>query len=226
MKKTYFLSLILLIVFTIPESFLHSRPGMGGSYRSSTSSSSSSSYRSSSSNSYTRSNYRSSGSSTPSSDSSPSIRSSDLDFSVSVVTSPTWDIKLKLQKEGSISVEESFSPSEIKVNTYVQKLDPDILKGIITISPPNREKTISRYLLPDLTTLKYKAENVFHEGCHISNTTPETDETKKKAKKRKTTLPRGEILNFSQSPAPRESNRRNCQNPSSPRPVFCSHSLR
>ena len=162
MKKTYFLSLILLIVFTIPESFLHSRPGMGGSYRSSTSSSSGSSYRSSSSNSYTRSNYRSSGSSTPSSDSSPSIRSSDLDFSVSVVTSPTWDIKLKLQKEGSISVEESFSPTEIKVNTYVQKLDPDILKGIITISPPDREKTISRYLLPDLTTLKYKAENVFH----------------------------------------------------------------
>jgi hypothetical protein len=78
------------------------------------------------------------------------------------VTSPTWDIKLKLQKEGSISVEESFSPTEIKVNTYVQKLDPDILKGIITISPPDREKTISRYLLPDLTTLKYKAENVFH----------------------------------------------------------------
>ena len=162
MKKTIFLR-ALLIVLTLFSSYLNSRPGMGGSYRSSgTSSSSRSSYSSTSTSS---SSYRSSGSSSTSSsssDSSPSIRSSDLDFSVSVVTSPTWDIKLKLQKEGSISVEESFSPSEIKVNTYVQKLDPDILKGIITISPPDREKTISRYLLPDLTTLNYKVENVFH----------------------------------------------------------------
>ncbi len=163
MKKTYFLSLIIFILFTFPYSFLHSRPGMGGSYRSSTSSSTSSSYRSSSSNSYSRSTYSSSGSSSSGYNSnSPSITSSERDYSVSVVTSPTWDIKLYIHKDGSIEVEESFSPTEIKVNTYVQKLDPDILKGIITISPPNREKTISRYLLPDHTILNYKVENVFH----------------------------------------------------------------
>ena len=95
MKKTIFLR-ALLIVLTLFSSYLNSRPGMGGSYRSSGSSSSSRSFYS-----------------------SPSIRSSDLDFSVRVVTSPTWDIKLKIQKEGSIEVEESFSPIEIKVNTYV-----------------------------------------------------------------------------------------------------------
>ncbi len=159
MKKTIFLP-TFLIVLTLFSSYLNSRPGMGGNYRSSgTSSSSRSSYSSTSTSS---SSYRSSGSSTSSSYSSPSIKSSDLDFSVSIVTSPTWDIKLKIQKEGSIEVEESFSTTDIKVNTYVQKLDPDILKGIITISPPNREKTISRYLFPDQTTLKYNLEKVFH----------------------------------------------------------------
>ena len=159
MKKTIFLP-TFLIVLTLFSSYLNSRPGMGGNYRSSgTSSSSRSSYSSTSTSS---SSYRSSGSSTSSSYSSPSIRSSDLDFSVSIVTSPTWDIKLKIQKEGSIEVEESFSTTDIKVNTYVQKLDPDILKGIITISPPNREKTISRYLFPDQTTMKYNLGKVFH----------------------------------------------------------------
>ena len=42
-----------------------------------------------------------------------------------------------------------------------------------------------------------------------------------KSEKRKTPPSGGETLNFSQSPAPRAWNCRNCQNPSSPRPVFC-----
>ena len=162
MKKISILRLILLVILSLSTSYLQPRPGMGGSYRSGnssmgTSKSTSSSYRSPIS--------RSTGPTifTP----TPSVRPSsnprsEEDSSVSIVSSSTWEIKLKIQKHGDMLVEEAYSPEEIKDFTTLKKKDPDILFGILTASPPDRKLAVKQYLTSEATSLKYNLEKVFH----------------------------------------------------------------
>lgn len=156
--KKMFLWLIIWVFLSSPDSFLHSRPGMGGSYRSSSSgSSSSSSYRSSSSSTL----YKSSNSSSSSSSSSAMV-TTKREGPLNSVTSPTWDVQIKIQKQGSILVKESYSPDAIQEYTAIRRVDPDILQGILTASPPDREKKVNQNLNPGQTSLNYSLDHVFH----------------------------------------------------------------
>ncbi len=94
---------ICLITFLAP---IEARPGMGGSYNSSSSSSSSRSYSSSSSRSFTPSKSSSSNSSSPSNSSYTYTSSTPQP----TATFKTKDhrIKMRLQSNGEITVEESF----------------------------------------------------------------------------------------------------------------------
>jgi ribosomal protein S27E len=162
MKKVKILRLLLLIIFSLSTSHLHTRPGMGGSYRSGSSSlgtskSSSSTYRSPNSRSNSPTIFTSS-----SSVRSSSIPRSEGDSSVSIVSSSTWDLKIKIQKQGDILVEEAYSPEEIKDFTTLKKIDPDIPYGILTSSPPERKLAVSQYLTSEAASLKYNLEKVFH----------------------------------------------------------------
>jgi ribosomal protein S27E len=154
--KKMFLWLIVWIFLSSPDSFLHSRPGMGGSYRSSSlGSSSGSTFRSSSSTTL----YKSSSSS---SSSSGSMVTTKQEGSLKTVTSPTWDIQIKIQKQGSLLVKEAYSPSAIQEYTAIRRVDPDILKGISTSSPPDREKKVNQDLYPGQSSLNYTLDRVFH----------------------------------------------------------------
>lgn len=156
--KNFYLFVILSFLFINFQ--VETRPGMGGSYRSSSGSSSSGSGTSSPG--YEYKSFNRTSSSNNSNSKGNVIYTSPESTQVTVPDSPVFHLRLKILKNGDIEVREEFQLDPQKIHKPIHRVDADILRGLMSGQPQDRQDVLREYLSAEKNILSYTIPKAFH----------------------------------------------------------------